>query len=104
MVRHRLIGALVALVALVVLVLGASLYAWTRYPLLTVYVDPRFEGVLDRAAYLNALNEAGVKRLRLVDGVSSPKLGYFGKDVDISLTLSAKRNPQLDEEMLASGG
>ena len=95
---------LLAALALILLSLAGTRFWWMHHPVLTVYLGPEIAQRLDKRAYRMPLNEAGVRRIRFLDGLASKDmLGPQPDGVAIALVLSQERNPELDEEMLSRG-
>ena len=59
--------------------------------------------LLDRPSYIQVLREAGVRRIRLIEGEPTEPLGESGGEIRIALALSKENNPKLDDAMRAKG-
>ena len=95
----------IAYLLLFLLTLGSAYLAWFLHlPTLVVYYEPEARHSVDWDGFLYPLREAGVRRIRLVEGLpEANELGEKEGTVSIGLVLSEERNPALDEDMIARG-
>lgn len=80
-------------------------FAWwyTLHPVLVVYLDPELSQHMDRARFKRVYRDAGVWRIRFVEGEPTEELGETRGEIRIALDLSQDWNPKVTDEMRAQG-
>jgi hypothetical protein len=95
---------IVLVVALLSALAGGGYYWWySLHPVLVVYVEPEMSRHLDHDRFKRVYREAGVRRIRLLEGEPTEELGEAPGEVRIALSLSQGWNPKVTEEMRARG-
>jgi hypothetical protein len=95
----------IALIVGLISVFAGGTFCWwySLRPILVVYVDADLSRHLDHARFKRVYREAGVWRIRMLEGEPTQELGEAPGEVRIALKLSQDWNPKLDEEMRARG-